>query len=75
MAHRKPEIPNNQERSVLQQTKHGNWVLPRDLYPAGTTIIARLIRKGWIEQTMAPTAREQLRITDAGRAALAAKIP
>ena len=73
MALRDPKIPSHRERSALQLAKHGNWVVPKDLYPAGEGTIAGLIRKGWIEQKMGPP--EQLRITNAGRAALAVKIP
>ena len=75
MAFRNPAIPNIRERSALQLSMHGNWVLPSDLCPAGERMIANLIRKGWIERRIGPTAREQLRITDAGRAALTVKIP
>jgi hypothetical protein len=75
MAPRNPEIPSHRERAALQLAKHGNWVEPNDLHPAGDGTIAGLIRKGWIERRIGPSAEEQLRITHAGRAALAAKIP
>jgi hypothetical protein len=75
MALRNPAIPNHRERSALQRTKHGDWVVLKDLYPAGEGTIASLIRKGWIERRIGPTGSEQLRITDAGRLALTVKIP
>jgi hypothetical protein len=50
MALRTPAIPNHRERSALQRTKHGDWVVLKDLYPAGEGTIASLIRKGWIER-------------------------
>jgi hypothetical protein len=75
MALRDPKIPDSRERSALQLMKHGNWVARNDLYPTGKNAIASLVRKGWIEQRIGPSASKQLRITPAGRAALAAKIP
>jgi hypothetical protein len=67
MALRDPGIPNHRERSALLRTKHGGWVVFKDLYPAGDGTIASLLRKGWIERRIGPTASEELRITDAGR--------
>jgi hypothetical protein len=75
MALRDPKIPDSRERSALQRAAHGNWVVPKDLYPAGQVMIASLVRKGWIEQGVGPSGAQPLRITHAGRAALAAKIP
>jgi hypothetical protein len=75
MALRDPAIPTHRERSALQLTKHGDWVMPRHLYPVGKRTIETLVGKGWIEQGIGPSGRKQLRITQAGRAALATKIP
>ena len=75
MPRRDPIIPNHRERSALQLMTHGNWLEGKDLYPTGKTAIASLVRKGWIEQRIGPSATKQLRITQAGRAALVAKIP
>jgi len=75
MALRDPKIPDSRERSALQLMKHGNWVVPKDIYPAGQMTIASMVRKGWIEQGAGPSGAQPLRITHAGRAALTAKIP
>jgi hypothetical protein len=75
MALRGPEIPTNRERSALQLTTCGNWVVRNDLYPAGKTTIASIVRKGWIEQRVGPSGARQFCVTQTGRAALVAKIP
>jgi hypothetical protein len=75
MALRDSDIPHHRERSSLQAIKHGNWVVRTELYPAGTGTIASMLRKGWIEQRADPSGTEQFRITQAGKAALIAKIP
>jgi hypothetical protein len=43
--------------------------------PAGDGTIASMLRKGWIEQQFGPGGAPQFRITDAGKTAIAAKIP
>jgi hypothetical protein len=75
MAPRDPEIPNHRERLALQLMTHGNWAVAKDLYPAGKVTVANLVRKGWIDQGIEPTGARQFRITQAGRAALAANTP
>jgi hypothetical protein len=75
MALRDSEIPHHRERSSLQSIKHGNWVVQSELYPAAKGTIASMLRKGWIEQRVDPSGAEQFRITQAGKAALIAKIP
>jgi hypothetical protein len=74
MALRDPGIPNHRERSSLQSIKHGTWANESDLYPAGKVTIASMLRKGWIEQWIDPSGVELFRITQAGKAALVAKI-
>jgi hypothetical protein len=46
-----------------------------DLYPAGDGTIATILKKGWIEHQFGPDGALQFRITEAGKAAIAAKIP
>jgi hypothetical protein len=71
MPSRDPKIPTHRERSALQLMKHGNWIAQKGVYPAGEHTIATLVRKGWIERS----GSKEFRITQAGKAALAAKIP
>jgi hypothetical protein len=75
MAPRVAGIPHHRERESLQQIKNRNWVVQTDLYPAGKETIASMLRKGWIERREDPVGLVQFRITQAGKAAMAAKIP
>jgi DNA-binding PadR family transcriptional regulator len=68
-------IPHHRERASLQSIKDRNWVIQADLYPAGEGTIASMLRKGWIERRVDPAGVAQFRITEAGKAALVAKIP
>jgi hypothetical protein len=45
------------------------------LHPAGEGTITSMLRKGWIERQLGPGGAPQFRITEAGKAAIAAKIP
>jgi hypothetical protein len=45
------------------------------LHPAGNGTIASMLRKGWIEQQIGSDGALEFRITEAGKAAIAAKIP
>jgi hypothetical protein len=76
MAPRVSGIPHHRERASLQSIKNRNWVIQADLHPAGKGTIASMLRKGWIERrTDDPAGSVQFRITQAGKAAVAAKIP
>jgi hypothetical protein len=75
MAQRPPEIPQYRERVALQMIRHRKWVPQSVLHPAGEGTIATMLRKGWIERQIGPGGEPQFRITDAGKAAIAAKIP
>jgi hypothetical protein len=68
-------IPRHLERASLQSIKNRNWVIQATLYPAGNGTIATMLRKGWIERRVDPAGLAQFRITEAGKAALTAKIP
>jgi hypothetical protein len=68
-------IPQYRERSALQSIKYRNWVPQTALHPAGEGTIASMLRKGWIERQLGPGGAPQFRITQAGRTAIAAKIP
>jgi hypothetical protein len=75
MPPRVAEIPQYCERAALQSIKHRSWVPQTALHPAGEGTIASMLRKGWIEQQLAPGGAPQFRITEAGKAAIAARIP
>jgi hypothetical protein len=75
MVPRMSEIPNCRERAALQSIKYRSWVPQTSLHPAGEGTIASMLRKGWIEQQLGPGGALQFRITEAGKGAIAAKIP
>ena len=75
MSPRVSGIPRHLERASLQSIKNRNWVIQAVLSPAGKGTIATMLRKGWIERRVDPAGLAQFRITEAGKAALAAKIP
>jgi hypothetical protein len=68
-------IPQYRERAALQSIKYRTWVPQTALHPAGDGTIASMLRKGWIEHQLGPGGAPQFRITDAGKTAIAAKIP
>jgi hypothetical protein len=68
-------IPQYRERAALQSIKHRRWVPQIALHPAGDGTIACMLRKGWFEQQIGPDGALEFRITEAGKAAIAAKIP
>jgi hypothetical protein len=68
-------IPQYRERAALQSIKHRSWVPQTALHPAGKGTIASMLRKGLIEQQFVPGGEPHFRITEAGKAAIAAKIP
>jgi hypothetical protein len=68
-------IPQYRERAALQSIKHRRWVPQTALHPAGNGTIASMLRKGWIECQIGPDGALQFRITEAGKVAIAAKIP
>jgi hypothetical protein len=68
-------IPQYRERAALQSIKYRSWVPQTALHPAGEGTIASMLRKGWIERQMGAGGEPQFRITEAGKAAIAAKIP
>ena len=74
MPARSAEIPHYRERAALQSIKHRSWVSQAALYPAGDGTIASMLRKGWIERQPG-SGGAQFRITEAGKTAIAAKIP
>jgi hypothetical protein len=75
MPARSSEIPHYRERAALQSIKHGSWVPQEALYPAGDGTVANMLRKGWIERQLGSGGAPQYRITEAGKIAIAAKIP
>lgn len=75
MPPRLAEIPQYRERVALQSIKHRSWAPQTALHPAGKGTVASMLRKGWIEQQIGPGGAPQFRITEAGKAAIAAKIP
>jgi predicted transcriptional regulator len=72
MPPRPPHIPYSTERSTLQKMSLTRGLSAARLHPAGTTIIARMLAKGWIE--LQPDGRTYC-ITQAGDEALKAIIP
>jgi hypothetical protein len=74
MAPRVAGIPQYRERAALQTIKY-SWVPQTALHPAGEGTIAIMLRKGWIERQLGPGGEPQFRITEAGKAAISAKIP
>jgi hypothetical protein len=75
MPARSAGIPQYRERAALQSIKHRNWVPQAALHPAGEGTIVSMLRKGWIERQPGPGGAPQFRITEAGKAAIAARIP
>ena len=75
MPQRPSNIPQYLERSTLQTIKRLGWVRRTALHPAGDGTVATLLKKGWIEQQVGPSGQRQFRITEAGKLAVAAKIP
>jgi hypothetical protein len=75
MPQRVAGIPQYRERSALQSIKYRSWVPKTALHPAGEGTIASMLRKGWLERQLGPGGAPQFRITEAGKAAIAAKIP
>ena len=75
MPARSAEIPHYRERAALQSIKHRSWVSQAALYPAGDGTIASVLGKGWIERRLGSGGVPQFRITEAGKTAIAAKIP
>jgi hypothetical protein len=75
MPQRVSGIPQYRERAALQSIKHRRWVPQIALHPAGDGTIASMLRKGWIERQLGPDGALQFRIMEAGKAAIAAKIP
>jgi hypothetical protein len=75
MPQRVAGVPQHRERSALQAIKYRSWVPQTALHPAGEGTIASMLRKGWIEQQLGPGGAPQFRITEAGKVAIAAKIP
>jgi hypothetical protein len=68
-------IPQYRERAALQSIKHRGWVPQTALHPAGEGTIASMLRKGWIDRQLGLGGAPQFRITEAGKIAIAAKIP
>jgi hypothetical protein len=68
-------IPQYRERAALRSIKFRSWVPQTALHPAGDGTIASMLRKGWIDRQVGPGGEPQFRITEAGKAAIAAKIP
>jgi hypothetical protein len=75
MPQRVAGIPQYRERAALQSIKYRSWVPQAALHPAGQGTIASMLRKGWIERKLGAGGAPQFRITEAGKAAIAAKIP
>jgi hypothetical protein len=75
MAPRVAGIPQYRERAALQTIKYRSWVPQTALHPAGEGTIAIMLKKGWIERQLGPGGAPQFRITEAGKAAIVAKIP
>src|SRR6266436_1223778 len=72
MAPRVAGIPQYRERAALQTIKYRSWVPQTALHPAGEGTIAIMLKKGWIERQLGPGGAPQFRITEAGKAAIAA---
>ncbi len=67
MPPRRPEIPNHNERQLLQQLESGGW-LKAVTMPSSPAFVDKLLLKGWIEKGIID-GRLCYRITDEGRAA------
>lgn len=72
MAHRRPEIPNHNERQLLQQLEGSGWVKAATLHST-PGFVEKLLTKGWIEKGVV-AGRLCYRITDQGLAAKKAPI-
>ena len=67
MPPRRPEIPNHNERQLLQQLEGAGW-LKAVTMPSSPAFVDKLLLKGWIEKGIID-GRLCYRITDEGRAA------
>jgi hypothetical protein len=67
MPHRRPEIPNHNERQLLQRLRDAGWVKASKIL-ATPEFIEKLITKGWIERSI-NDGHLCYRITDLGLAA------
>jgi hypothetical protein len=67
MPHRRPEIPNHNERQLLQQLEGPGWVKAAKIHST-RGFIEKLLTKGWIEKSVID-GRLCYRITDQGLAA------
>ena len=65
-------VPNHKERQIMQQLRGRGWVKGAELPPS--TIIAKLLHKGWIEGRGIDRHLEY-RITQEGMVAKTAPIP
>jgi hypothetical protein len=72
MPARPSHIPHATERTALQKMSLTRGLRPEQLHPAGTQIIAGMLKKGWIEKQ---SDGRTYCITAAGAAALKAVIP
>lgn len=72
------ELPNVRERKALKHLSYEEWDDVASICPGevGSGTIKGLLEKGWIERAPdCPPGRNRVRITSAGRSALAQAIP
>jgi hypothetical protein len=74
MPQRPPHIPTYIERSALQRLRSWENDTEKTFSRPGPKAIAKMLQKGWIERLPDPALRK-IRITEAGQAALKARIP
>jgi hypothetical protein len=67
MPPRRPEIPNHNERQLLQQLQGAGWLKAATMQ-SSPAFIVKLLSKGWIEKSMID-GHLCYRITDEGHAA------
>jgi hypothetical protein len=67
MPPRRPEIPNQNERQVLQQLEGAGWVKAATMHST-PGFVEKLLTKGWIDKSIID-GRLCYRVTDRGLAA------
>jgi hypothetical protein len=68
-------FPNARQRDILQKLMQAEWTPHPRLAPAGDSMLAGLVSKGWIECRPADDGPSCYRITEEGRLAFKLPIP
>jgi hypothetical protein len=67
--------PNIRQRDILQMLMRAEWTPRLRLAPAGESMLATLVERGWIERRIGDGAIAYYRITESGRQAFRRPVP